>query len=1027
MTLVVRINLNMGRLLDLKDVLDHSPGDALQYVGAAAAGFMRAVVPSCMTRATPPAIQPPHARHQNRVGSPQLPAEPHARFVAWRAGTAPVIVGWMDSQRSDETQRIAGVIGPTFRLPARSIRGRGLSWRQRLLALAAVVVLLFGSAIIGLSSLVSERYATEILLGDLVEKTFVQSGLEWRAVAERGVSAELRAELDTSRAASAALVAQIGTMLANHPEFSGIRELRDTYDDEVDADLALIEQGRFAEERALDLTRVEPAFIAFKSTVERAEGVSRAGAIWASNLQLVGSTAAFGLAVFMLSLLLFRYQRRMHAAELLEREALERTEAATRAREQTFRLLFETNPQPMGVYDRETLKFLEINLAAVSQYGYAREEFVAMKVADIAWPDEVARPSVESLDGLGHELPSGIWRHIRKDGTTLDAQISSQTLRFADRDAVLIVAEDVTERRRAERTQSQLAAIVESAQDAILSIDNDGAVATWNAGAERLYGYPASEARGRSLPSLLDPEHAEQLVGLLGQVAAGEASVGGELSYEDRDGAARQLAVSCWPIRRGDGTLEGVSVVARDISDRKALEVQLAHQALHDPLTGLPNRVLFLERLGQALVQRGRARRTKGPRIALLYLDLDDFKRINDTLGHGAGDQLLAEVARRLEASLREGDTVSRFGGDEFTLLLHDVVDETEAGRAAERILANLAAPFVVAGNEIVQAASIGVVYPRAPFDEPGELLRKADVALHEAKSKGRGRAELYDPGMAGHALRQFKLEVALRQAIEAGSIEVHYQPLVELATGRIVEVEALARWTDPLFGSVAPVEFIPVAERAGLIVALGEHVLRVACTQLAAWVAESPDLAPSVAVNISPTQLGRADFVAAVSRILAETGARADRLELEITEGIVIDELVGAFSTLEALRRLGIRIALDDFGTGYSSLTYAKRLNVDTVKIDKSFVDGLGVRTQDTAVVTAALAFARTLGMSTVAEGIETESQREQLELLGCEIGQGYLFSRPVPAETLTGLFGTTFSKGSPASDRITPDGMAA
>jgi predicted signal transduction protein with EAL and GGDEF domain len=379
---------------------------------------------------------------------------------------------------------------------------------------------------------------------------------------------------------------------------------------------------------------------------------------------------------------------------------------------------------------------------------------------------------------------------------------------------------------------------------------------------------------------------------------------------------------------------------------------------------------------------------------------------------------LLSDVARRLEASLREGDTVARFGGDEFTLLLHGVGDETEACRSAERILEGLSAPFMVAGNEIVQAASIGVVYPLNLSDDAGELLRKADIALYVAKSKGRGHAEVYEPNLTGLALRRLKLEVALRQAIEAGAIDVHYQPLVELATGRILEVEALARWTDPAFGSVAPTEFIPLAERAGLVIALGEHVLRVACLQLAVWVARTPDLALAVSVNVSPIQLRRPDFVDTVSRILSDTRVEPERLQLEITEGVLIDELAHASSTIEGLRRLGVRIALDDFGTGYSSLSYAKRLHVDTVKIDKVFVDGLGVRPQDTAVVTAALAFARTLGMSTVAEGIETEFQREQLALLGCEIGQGFLFSRPVPAAMLTSLLGA--SLGNAMADRV-------
>jgi diguanylate cyclase (GGDEF)-like protein len=449
--------------------------------------------------------------------------------------------------------------------------------------------------------------------------------------------------------------------------------------------------------------------------------------------------------------------------------------------------------------------------------------------------------------------------------------------------------------------------------------------------------------------------------------------------------------------------LRALANVLADAIERVRSDERTRHSALHDPLTGLPNRVLFADRLGQALAH---ARRS-GASVGVLFLDLDQFKLINDSLGHGAGDELLRALAQRLAGALRAGDTVARFGGDEFVLIADDLCDAHEALAVAERTLAALEAPFDIAGAEHFVAASLGVAVACAGEHGVEDLVREADAAMYRAKERGRGRAELYDHDMRDQATARLRTENELRRALENDELRLHYQPIVELEHGRITAVEALVRWEHPERGLLGPNEFIPVAEDSGLIVALGEWVFRAACRQSVAWAADTTRPPLGISVNLSARQVFHPGLVERLKEILDETGADPALLRAEITESALMEETEASVATLHALRELGIVLVLDDFGTGYSSLAYLRRFPIDVLKIDRSFVADLDSEDADDAgaIVEAILGMARSLRVHVVAEGIETAGHAERLLALGCTSGQGYLYSRPVPPAAVAAL----------------------
>jgi diguanylate cyclase (GGDEF)-like protein/PAS domain S-box-containing protein len=476
------------------------------------------------------------------------------------------------------------------------------------------------------------------------------------------------------------------------------------------------------------------------------------------------------------------------------------------------------------------------------------------------------------------------------------------------------------------------------------------------------------------------------------------------------DGSERIVHSQAQLVIDEDGAVIGLDGTAQDVTERKRAEEQIRYLAYHDSLTGLGNRRLFQERLSMALAQ---ARRSEG-KVGVLFLDLDHFKRINDTLGHSLGDALLQGVADRLVASVRETDLVarrelsgaiSRLGGDEFTILLSEISDAQDLAKVARRVLAALARPFHLGGHDVVIGGSIGITAWPDDGDDAETLLRNADTAMYHAKEQGRNNYQFYAQSMNAVALRRLILEGKLRRALEQDEFELHYQPKASLASGALTGLEALLRWRDPELGLVLPGDFIPIAEETGLIGRLGEWALREATRQVAAWRARG--LAPvPVSVNLSPHQFRSGQLVAQVRAALSESGAPADALELEITESTYLHDESRVIAQLEELRGIGVRISLDDFGTGWSSLSYLRRLPVDVLKIDRSFVRDVAERSDDAALVAAIVSMAKALRLRVIAEGVERDAQRVALRGFGCDEMQGFLLSPAVPAREVERFF---------------------
>lgn len=556
-------------------------------------------------------------------------------------------------------------------------------------------------------------------------------------------------------------------------------------------------------------------------------------------------------------------------------------EAALRASEARFRMLFDQNPQPMWVYDLETQRFLEVNAAAVDHYGFSREQFLAMTIADIRPQAERLRLH-ESLTAAGRASHTeGSWYHQTSDGRIIDVELASNELAFGDRPARLVAVTDVTQ--------------------------------------------------------------------------------------------------------------------------RNALERELRHRALHDGLTGLPNRALLLDRIGHTLERQGREGATN---LAVLFIDIDHFKVINDSLGHTVGDCVLVETASRLRRATSAGDTAARFGGDEFVVSCEEIVTVEEALALAREIQTALSRPITLGSEGIYPAVSIGIALSSARTSSAESLLRDADTALSRAKAGGRGRIEMFDPSMHSVAKARMEIDAALRAGLEAGQFRLDYQPLISLTDGTTVGAEALLRWDHPLRGEIGPADFIPLAEETGLIIPLGEWVFEQACLQAARWQRQAPQTPFTVAVNLSVKQLGSAGLAEAFQRSLALSGVDPARIVIEITESVFLEESRVVADQLLAVEALGVALSLDDFGTRYSSLAYLRRFPFDTVKVDRSFVTGVDADAKDAAIVAGIVSLAQSLGLTVVAEGVEFETQLNVLRRLRVDMAQGYYLGRPGPAAALETLF---------------------
>jgi diguanylate cyclase (GGDEF)-like protein/PAS domain S-box-containing protein len=548
------------------------------------------------------------------------------------------------------------------------------------------------------------------------------------------------------------------------------------------------------------------------------------------------------------------------------------------------------------------------------------------------------------------------------------------------------------------RNEARFRSLVQNSSESITVIDASGVVRYHSPAAQRIFGDDVDSVVGAVWVEMLHEADRSQAIALLSEVAANPGTTAAGEWRRKAHGGWRYVETLATNLL-DDPSVRGIVLNSRDISERKALEEQLTHQAFHDSLTTLANRALFHDRVEHALTK---TRRTAKP-LAVLFLDLDNFKTVNDSLGHAAGDQLLVGIAGRVNAAVRTGDSVARFGGDEFAILLEDVRDESEATEVAHRIDLALRAPFHLDGKDVFITSSIGIALSTAEASSADELLRNADVAMYTAKERGKGRQVTFEPDMHAAVLRRLELEADLRRAVEREEFMVYYQPLFDLRSGLMTGVEALVRWRHPERGLVSPVDFIPVAEDTGLIVPLGNWVLRQACRDASDWQRRFPGAAPAkVNVNLSARQLQQAGLVEEVSAALHDSGFAASNLVLEITESVLMQDAASAVSWLTELKNLGVQLAIDDFGTGYSSLSYLQQFPVDTLKIDKSFVDGVGRETERAALASAIIDLGRTLGLKTVAEGIEEAAQASELTLLGCDVGQGYHFARPMERERL-------------------------
>ena len=615
-------------------------------------------------------------------------------------------------------------------------------------------------------------------------------------------------------------------------------------------------------------------------------------------------------------------------------------------------------------------------------------------------PDDAERVRSEWEDAAaaGRDF-HGEYRFARLDGGVRWVEGSAAAVRDSEGRLLGWVGccVDLTAHKLSEQRYQEL---FEHASDAIFVLDADGGISAINVAGERLTGYRRDELVGMNVFDLIAPENAEwareTYEARLAAVTVGTA----EYQMISKGGARVFVEVSGRLVEQ-DGRALGIEAIARDTSERHAFEQKLLHDALHDQLTGLANRTLFHERLGQALARAARS----GSKVAVMLLDLDGFKRINDSAGHASGDELLVRLAPRLQDELRGSDSVARLGDDEFGFLFEDVAPGDGLFGVAQRVLAAVAEPVLVDQPQQL-TASLGISVSEAT-NTTETMLSNADSAMYNAKRAGPGSVDTYDPTMRARLIRDLNLTKALTAALRDDQLAVHYQPIVSITDGHILALEALARWTHPEWGSVSPEEFIPIAEQHGLIVELGQRVLDAAAKHATDWRTRYPDALPlGVLVNISPRQLSQPAFVEVFTATLDRHGTRPRDIGIEITEHVLIqhDEKT-LVANLGRLRRLGVRLSLDDFGTGYSSLTALKELPLSVLKIDRSFITAIRTPTDSAAITRASVSLGHTLGLTVIAEGVETEIQADYLRRLGCDAAQGFHYHRPQPAQRATSL----------------------
>jgi diguanylate cyclase (GGDEF)-like protein/PAS domain S-box-containing protein len=705
--------------------------------------------------------------------------------------------------------------------------------------------------------------------------------------------------------------------------------------------------------------------------------------------------------------LMRRGQDLPHAVVMSFTDITERRLASDALEQSENRFRTMTESLPVGVYQADAegaVVYVNPQMREVVGLDRKPETYEdAMEPVHAEDVGRVARGLAALLDGA--QGYSDQYRMVGDDGTIRWVSHRARpTLDEAGNVTGIIGSiEDVTALIAAQEQNMRLASIIESTADLVGIIDAETTRLIYlNRSAREVFGLVDQALSEFDTASLYPPETMRTFQDQVLPVLLRNETWVGELPMVDDSGREMVVWQSQTPTLRADGTLDQISVVGRDITERRRFEQDLAYQATHDSLTGLPNRALLLDHLEMALARAERDNRL----IALLFLDLDRFKMVNDLHGHDAGDELLAQTARLISEVVRPSDTVARLGGDEFVILCDDVDDEEHAVAVAHRIAAAIeSSPYYIGSTNLAISASIGIAMAAGGAGHPEALLRDADAAMYRAKDLGRARLEIYDESMRRRSAHRLELSEQLAEGIEIGDIVVRFQPGIDTVSGRVTCVEALARWQHPTRGLLAPSEFIGLAEETGLIVGLGLRVLSTACEHGRRWEQEYGPGAPRVHVNLSARQLTTSNLPVLVQGVLDGSGLTPSQLCLEITESVLMDDASSVIDTLWALKGIGVMLAIDDFGTGYSSLSYLRRFPVDVLKVDQSFIAGLGPDPEDSTIVAAIVNLATTLELEAIAEGVETREQVERLQALGCNLAQGYYFAEPVEPDSISSM----------------------
>jgi len=667
-----------------------------------------------------------------------------------------------------------------------------------------------------------------------------------------------------------------------------------------------------------------------------------------------------------------------------------------------YRNLFENANDIIYVHDLDG-NYVSINHAAEKVFGYTCEEVLSMNMSDVAAPEHVETLRNNLLKKIrgGAKQTAYEVDCLSKDGTRITLEVNSTVImKDGELTAVQGIARDITDRKQTEsalkESESRFRDLFENANDLIYTHDLEGNFTSLNRAGELITGYSREEALGMRISKVVAPEYIEYAHQMTMRKLGGHVPSSYELEIIAKDGHRVMLELSTRLICKNDRPV-GVQGIGRDITSRRQAEERLIHNALHDSLTDLPNRTAFMRHLQGAVDQTNADPDFK---FAVLFLDLDRFKIINDSLGHVIGDKLLVGIAKRLMTCVRPGDIVARFGGDEFTILLNKVTDSSDATMVAERLQRKLSAPFNFGNYEVFSSASIGIIVSDEVDRDAEDFLRDADTAMYRAKESGAARCEVFDREMHAANMNLLQLETDLRRAITRSEFELFYQPIVSLDENPSNEFEALIRWNHPIHGCVAPNDFISVAEESGLIIPIGRWILDEACRQISVWQRTIPGNDNlSVSVNLSAKQLMHPALRGQLEETLRTTGLDPRHLKLEVTESTVLERSETALAVLSEMRKLGLSLAMDDFGTGYSSLTYLHQFPFERLKIDRSFVEKMDHDPKSEAIVRTILLLGKNLNMEVVAEGIESERQLSLLRSLGCSLGQGFLFSRPMNA----------------------------